>query len=209
MWNLSAYVHHVRKRICATVSQYIWYVYDHIYVIPHLWRISFFKSLPCNMRIPKISMIKWINHRWPVNSPRKWPNNADSVSIPWLLRVLPISSRSYISWWRHQMKTFSVLLALCAGNSPVTGEFPSLRPVTQSSDLSLICAWINGWVNNRKAGDLRRHRAHYDVTVMSMGSGNLGLPRANAGQGVAMTKRSVRKMIHFLSRKLAPKSKFS
>ena len=31
---------------------------------------------------------------------------------------------------------------------------------------SLIFAWINGWVNNREAGDLRRHRAHYDVTVM-------------------------------------------
>ena len=31
---------------------------------------------------------------------------------------------------------------------------------------SLICAWINGWVNNREAGDLRRHSAHYDVTVM-------------------------------------------
>ena len=30
----------------------------------------------------------------------------------------------------------------------------------------LICAWINGWVNNREAGDLRRHRVHYDVTVM-------------------------------------------
>ena len=32
---------------------------------------------------------------------------------------------------------------------------------------SLICARINGWVNNREAGDLRRHRAHYDVIVMS------------------------------------------
>ena len=31
---------------------------------------------------------------------------------------------------------------------------------------SLFCVWINGWVNNRKAGDLRRYRAHYDVTVM-------------------------------------------
>ena len=30
----------------------------------------------------------------------------------------------------------------------------------------LICVWINGWVNNREAGDLRRYRAHYDVTVM-------------------------------------------
>ena len=32
--------------------------------------------------------------------------------------------------------------------------------------LSLICTWINGWVNNREVGDLRRHRAHFDVTVM-------------------------------------------
>ena len=31
---------------------------------------------------------------------------------------------------------------------------------------SLICAWINGWVNNREAGDLSRQRAHYDVIVM-------------------------------------------
>ena len=31
---------------------------------------------------------------------------------------------------------------------------------------SLNCAWINGWVNNREAGDLRRHRAHYDVILM-------------------------------------------
>ena len=31
---------------------------------------------------------------------------------------------------------------------------------------SLICVWINGWENNREAGDLKRHRAHYDVIVM-------------------------------------------
>ena len=31
---------------------------------------------------------------------------------------------------------------------------------------SLICAWTNGWANNRDAGDLRLHRAHYDVTVI-------------------------------------------
>ena len=127
------------------------------------------------------------------------------------------------------METFSMLLAICAGNSPGTGEFPAQRPVTQSFDVffdlrlnkrlskqswgwwfetpsrplwrhrndlwgpmsctsgqfhrgpvnsphkdqwrralmfSLICVWINGWVNNREAGDLRRHHAHYDVIVM-------------------------------------------
>ena len=60
----------------------------------------------------------------------------------------------------------SALLAHCAGNSPVTGEFPAQRPVTRSFDVSLICAWIDAWVNNRESGDLRRHRAHYDVIVM-------------------------------------------
>ena len=39
--------------------------------------------------------------------------------------------------------------------------------VTRSFDVSLICAWINDWVNNREAGDLSGHRARYYVTVMS------------------------------------------
>ena len=39
------------------------------------------------------------------------------------------------SWWRHQVDTFSALLAICAGNSPVTGEFPSQRLVTRSFDV--------------------------------------------------------------------------
>ena len=33
------------------------------------------------------------------------------------------------------METFSALLAICAGNSPVSGEFPSQRPVTRSFDI--------------------------------------------------------------------------
>ena len=49
---------------------------------------------------------------------------------------------------------------------------PRCIPRTKSSDaelfFSLICVWINGWVNNREAGDLRRYRAHYDVTVMEL-----------------------------------------
>ena len=40
-----------------------------------------------------------------------------------------------VSWWRHQMETFSALLAICVGNSPVTGEFPAQRPVTRSFDV--------------------------------------------------------------------------
>ena len=71
------------------------------------------------------------------------------------------------SWWRHQMKTFSAVLAICAGfhrspvNSPHKGQWHGALM------FALICAWINDWVNNREAGDLRRHRCHYDVIVMS------------------------------------------
>ena len=70
------------------------------------------------------------------------------------------------SWWRHQMETFSALLAIVRGihrypvNSPHKGQWRG------ALIFSLICVWINGWVNNRGAGDLRRHRAHYDAIVM-------------------------------------------
>ena len=42
---------------------------------------------------------------------------------------------SSTSWWRHQMETFSALLAICAGNSPGPGEFPTQRLVTRSFDV--------------------------------------------------------------------------
>ena len=78
--------------------------------------------------------------------------------------------------------TFSALLAMCVRgihrapvNSARKGQW---RRALMSS---LICAWINGWVYNCEAGDLRRHRAHYDVTVMNwwgerMGYGGLPIP---------------------------------
>ena len=69
-------------------------------------------------------------------------------------------------WWRHQMETFFALLAICSGNSPITGEFPAQSRWCGALMFSLIGTWINGRVNNRKAGDLRRHWAHYGVTVM-------------------------------------------
>ena len=46
-----------------------------------------------------------------------------------------VNSTDSDTWWRHQMETFSALLALCAGNSLVTGEFPAERLVTRSFDV--------------------------------------------------------------------------
>ena len=62
---------------------------------------------------------------------------------------------------------FFALLTLCAGNSPVNGEFPHKGQWRGALLFSLIYARTNGWVNNRDAGNLRRHRSHYDVTVMN------------------------------------------
>ena len=87
--------------------------------------------------------VSWVPH-WKSNFP------------PW---------RRHASCWRHHVETFFTLLALCEGNSPVTGEVPSQGPVTRRLMFSLICAWRNGWANHRVAGDLRRHRAHYDFTA--------------------------------------------
>ena len=66
------------------------------------------------------------------------------------------------------METFSALLAICAGNSPVPGEFPAQRPVTRSLDVFFDLRLNKRLrVNKREAGDVRRYRTHYDVTVMN------------------------------------------
>ena len=76
-------------------------------------------------------------------------------------------STVYNPGWRHQMKHFPRYWPFVRGihrspvNSPHKGQWRgALR-------FCLICAWINGWVNNREAGDLRRQRAHYDGIIMS------------------------------------------
>ena len=69
------------------------------------------------------------------------------------------------TWWRHQMETISASLAIGAGNSPVTGEFPAQRPVTRSFDVffdlrlntRLSKQWW-GWWFETPSGPLWRHR---------------------------------------------------
>ena len=77
-----------------------------------------------------------------------------------------------VTWWRHQMETFSVLLAICAGNSPVTGEFPAQRPVTRSFHV-LFDFRLNkrlskqswGWWFDTPSGPLWRHCNGYHYTT--------------------------------------------
>ena len=87
------------------------------------------------------------------------------------------------AWWRHQVETFSAVLAICARgvhrspvNSPHKGQWRGA--------LMFSLVWINDWVNNRQVGDLRRYRPHSDVTVIVSLQGD-----AIAGNGsVALAK---------------------
>ena len=65
-----------------------------------------------------------------------------------------------------KMEPLSALLALCAGNSPVTGEVPAQRPVTRSFDVFSDLRLTKRLSKQSWAGDLRRHRGDYDVIVM-------------------------------------------
>ena len=70
------------------------------------------------------------------------------------------------SWWRHQMETFSALLAVCAGNSPVAGEFPAQRPVTRSLD-DFFDLRLHKRLSKQSWGWwFETLSPHYDVTVM-------------------------------------------
>ena len=60
------------------------------------------------------------------------------------------------------MQTFSALLAICAGNSPVPGEFPAQRPVTRSLDV-----FFDLRLNQRLSKQSWRYSAHYDIIVMN------------------------------------------
>ena len=101
---------------------------------------------------------------------KQWPQVVANSVRPWLflserrptyLSWNMLTGIVSISWWRHQMETFSALLAFVPPvNSPHKGHWRGTLM------FSLICVWINGWVNIREAGDLRRYCAHYHVTVM-------------------------------------------
>ena len=75
----------------------------------------------------------------------------------------------------QQSEQSAYMMTSSNGNvaDPLCGKFIGhwWIPLTKASDAQLWCflwsaPWINGWVNNREAGDLIRHRAHYDVIVM-------------------------------------------
>ena len=110
-----------------------------------------------------------------------------------MIQVLTIMIRLSTRWhicysgtgkfeWNIIMMTssygkISALLALCAGNSPVTGEFPLQCSVTHGFDI-FFDLHLNKWFSKQcEADDRRRHRAHSDVTVMYLDNESMSIER--------------------------------
>ena len=102
-------------------------------------------------------MASWIGNVFCITDLVWFPNQSPMDSTHW---------KPGISRWRHQMEKFSALLAISAGKSPVTWEFPAQRPVTRSFDVFFDLRLNDGWANYR---DLRHRRTHYDIIVMVYG----------------------------------------
>ena len=111
-------------------------------------------SVPKRLRDWSLEMDKWFHPTL---------NGAGDYLFMLVFKSIHVSKKGRwlpSSWWRHQMETFSAVLALCVGSSPITGEFPSQRPLTRTFDVFFDLPL------NKRFGDLRRHLAHYDVGVM-------------------------------------------
>ena len=78
-------------------------------------------------------------------------------------KILDIQKYHDVIKWKHFPRYWPFVRGIHRSplNSPHKGQWLGALM------FSLICTWINGWINNREAGDLRRYRAHYDVIVMN------------------------------------------
>ena len=80
----------------------------------------------------------------------------------WMMMSLIVWVHDDVIKWKHFPRNWPFVRGIHRSpmNSPHKGQWRGALM------FSLICVWINGWVNNREAGDLRRYRGHYDVIVM-------------------------------------------
>ena len=142
----------------------------------YIFVISLLSFIFCQMNLCRIHHVHW---------QQKLELSIESTcyaTITWKLKI-------YSDWWQNSIANYICVYflaywhLLCTSSNgnifrvtgPLCGEFTGHRSPVNSPHkgqrsralmVSLICAQINSWVNNRGAGDLRRHRAHYDAIVM-------------------------------------------
>ena len=94
----------------------------------------------------------------------KWKKKQIYFScIPRTIQHLKGQTHDDVIKWKHFPRYWPFVRGI--HRSPVNSSHKGQR--RGALVFSLICAWINGWVNNREAGDLRRQLAHFDVIVMN------------------------------------------
>ena len=119
-------------------------------------RISTNRIMVLVWRYPLLTEISW-------NNIQVWTGITKDICIKLWGAINRWSSYAKLWWWRHQMETFSASLALCAGNSAITGEIPSQRPVMWSFGVFFeLC------LNKRLSKQSRRRRLIWDVIVLIM-----------------------------------------
>ena len=128
---------------------------------------SFSRNSCLFMSLVLIQNIPPIFKNCPIFSPFLWSLfRYSNIFYAWCRMYFVVWVRISLGWWwRHQMETFSALLAICVGNSPVPGEFPAQRPVTRSFDVFFDLglnkrlskqSW--GWWFETPSRSLWRHR---------------------------------------------------
>ena len=130
--------HGIHKRLWATTSKHLT-----------------FNDKCINVKIKGISQ-NWLN----------WLS-ITAYTYEYIVKKIVRISTQWKTWWRHQMETFPRYWPFVRGfhrspvNSTHNGQWRGALM------FSLICAWTSSWANNRDVGDLRRHRARYDIIKRS------------------------------------------
>ena len=157
----------------------VWLIADilHICITKplHLWkyyRISWFiflirKKISCKKKSKNDACSTTQTHK-SHNAPWFWITHNGSVAPYGVTELCQ-------PWWRHQMETFSALLAICAGNSSVPDEFPTQRPVTQSFDVlfalhpnkRLSKHWWDWWFDTLSRPLWRHCKGYFKLWIVS------------------------------------------
>ena len=98
--------------------------------------------------------------RWKYVNKRPLQKNHQRVGLKITRKCIAMLLGYVVCWTCLMMTSSNGNIFRVTGHSPYKGQWRGALM------FSLICTLTNSWVNNRDAGDLRRHRAHYDVTVM-------------------------------------------
>ena len=154
-------------------------LYDHFYLwndnfVVLIWSVNPLKSGGVHKNMERHTADTIVS--WP--NPKQWvivhvgqvsAHTNSRWAIEFYLTYLYYLFHDDVIKWKHFRVT-----------GPLYGEFTGHRwiPLTKANDRELWCflwsvPWVNGWVHNRKAGELRPHRAHYDVIVISSDDGML------------------------------------